>query len=115
MPTNFCQYKYIVGAKKGQSCETFLRGGGEFCYKHKKFKKDEKEPEVKPESVLIESKPVKEKPAEKPKVVKAKAPPITKKDADKIIQLKLDDSSDISSSDWSCTSDCSSSETSDSD
>ena len=111
MPTNFCQYKYIVGAKKGQSCETFLRGGGEFCYKHKKFKK---EPEVKPESVPIESKPVEEKPAEKPKVVKVKAtaPPLPKQDVDKVIQLKLDDSSD--SSDWSSSSDSSSYETSDS-
>lgn len=108
---NFCQYTYIVGAKKGQQCKTLLRGGNDLCYRHKKFKKEEI-PESQP---VIEKKPVIESIAQEHKVESSKPNPLAestmvkKKEA---IQLQLDSSSD--SSDFSDSDSDSSSLSSDS-
>lgn len=32
----FCDYVFVAGAKKGQQCNCFCRGGGSRCSKHKK-------------------------------------------------------------------------------
>ncbi len=73
MPTKFCTYKFVAGTKKGQTCNTFLRGSGHvFCYKHRKQEPNQKleelpEMESKPVLKMDPKSPTKEKiiPAEK--------------------------------------------------
>jgi hypothetical protein len=136
--SNFCSYQYVAGPKKGSQCKTFLRGADkQLCFRHKKFGKKDI-PESKPiicdeelaqnnlldqvyeaEDKHSKAKQIEKKPADKPvtppKVSKAKADvkpaEVTKKEVDKVIQLKLDDSSD-SSPDWSTTTESSSYESS---
>ena len=43
----FCQYKFIVGQKKGQECGRFIRKAGENCWQHSPHKKEPKTVEQK--------------------------------------------------------------------
>lgn len=131
--SKFCSYKYVAGKNKNQTCQTFLRGRGELCYKHKKFGKGD----VVPETKQVETKPVEEiakietvnpvaeeKPAPiiQETVKKAEVKPVAKPSPlaqsttvkkDKVIQLKADPSS--SSSSYDTTTESSSWSTSSSD
>lgn len=43
----FCNYKFVSGAKKGQLCARFCRGGRDLCYTHmNQINKKQKKPTV---------------------------------------------------------------------
>jgi len=97
--SKFCSYKFVAGPNKGKQCTTFLRGNKEFCYKHKKFRKEgnvlaQEQTPVEPQKEIakVEAEPVK---------------PAANNTEKGVIRLPLDvessDSSDfsVSSSDYS--------------
>lgn len=99
-----CQYKFIIGSKKGQICDRFCRGNGDLCYAHKKFDKPQEQTEIpKSEPIDIKNEAVHH-------ISKELSKPPPKKE--KVIQLKISkspscssSSSDTDSSDFSDSSD----------
>lgn len=104
----FCSYKYVAGPKRGTNCQTFLRGkDSEFCYKHKKFRKEDvpeskpvEEAKVEVTTVIEKSPPIPIVEPKKPEIAESSQPTSIKKST--VIQLPLDLESD--SSDFSCSS-----------